>query len=52
MFEKTRTLNLKKEIISELQLILKSDLDKELQSFKNKCEKLVLKSYANSIKSN
>ena len=49
MFEKTRTLNLKKEIISELQLILKSDLDKELQSFKNKCEKLVSKSYANSI---
>ena len=49
MFEKTRTLNLKKEIISELQLILKSDFDKELQSFKNKCEKLASKSYANSI---
>ena len=49
MFEKTRTLNLKKEIVSELQLILKSDFDKELQSFKNKCEKLASKSYANSI---
>ena len=49
MFENTRTLNLKKEIVSELQLILKSDFDKELQSFKNKCEKLASKSYANSI---
>ena len=49
MFDKTRTLNLEKEIISELQLILKSDLDKELQSFKNKCAKLVSKSYANSV---
>ena len=39
MFEKTRTLNLKKEIVLELQLILKSDFDKELQSFKNKCDK-------------
>ena len=49
MFEKTRTLNFKKEIVSELQLILKFDFDKELQSFKNKCEKLASKSYANSI---
>ena len=49
MFEKTRTLNLKKKIVSELQLILKSDFDKELQSFKNKFEKLASKSYANSI---
>ena len=47
MYEKTRTLNLKK--VSELQPILKSDFDKELQSFKNKCEKLASKSYANSI---
>ena len=49
MFEKTRTLNLKKEIVSELQLILKYDFDKELQSFKNKCEKLASMSNANSI---
>ena len=49
MFEKTRTLNLKKEIVSELQLILKSDFDKDLQSFKNKCEKLASKSHTNSI---
>ena len=49
MFEKTKTLNLKNEIISELKLCLKSHFDNELQSFKKKCEKLVSKSYSNSI---
>ena len=48
MFEKLKVIDIKKEIISELQDSIEKHFQNELSMFKAKYERLVSKSYANS----
>ena len=47
MFEKLKVDSIKKEIMSELQKSIENFFQNELSVFKEKCEELVSKSYAN-----
>ena len=47
MFEKLKVHSIKKEIMSELQKSIENFFQNELSVFKEKCEELVSKSYAN-----
>ena len=47
-FEKLKVIDIKKEIISELQDSIEKHFQNELSMFKAKCERLVSKSYANT----
>ena len=48
MFEKLKVIDIKKEIITELQDSIEKHFQNELSMFKAKYERLVSKSYANS----
>ena len=47
MFEKLKVDSIKKEIMSELQKSIENFFQNELSVFKEKCEELVSKPYAN-----
>ena len=49
MFEKLKVDGIKKEIMSELQKSVENFFQNELSVFKEKCEELVSKSYANGM---
>ena len=48
MFEKLKVIDIKKEIITELQDSIEKHFQNELSMFKAKCERLVSKSYVNT----